>query len=50
VYFIPAATDVCPAFLHAVPALTAADELGATTSDRTKAAVTAAKVFFMAEG
>ncbi len=50
VYFIPAATVDCPAFLHAAPALTAADELGATTRDRTKAAVTAAKDFFMAEG
>ena len=50
VYFIPAATVDCPTFLHAAPALTAADEPGATTSDRTKAEVTAAKVIFILKG
>jgi hypothetical protein len=47
VYFIPPATLVCPAFLQAAPALTAADEPGATTIDKTNAIATATKDFFM---
>jgi hypothetical protein len=49
-YFIPAATFDCPAFLHVAPALTAAEEPGATTTDRTSATIAAAKLFLMAKG
>jgi hypothetical protein len=47
VNFIPDAVLVCPAFLHAAPALTEADDPGATTIDRTNAIERARKLFFM---
>ena len=50
VNFIPDAVLVCPAFLHAAPALTEADDPGATTIDKTSAIERARKLFFMAKG
>jgi hypothetical protein len=50
VNFLPAAVLVCPAFLHAAPALTAADEPGATTTDRTSAISASNKPFLMPLG
>jgi hypothetical protein len=47
VNFMPDAVLVCPAFLHAAPALTEADDPGATTIDRTNAIERARKLFFM---
>jgi hypothetical protein len=38
-----------PAVLQAAPALTDADDPGATTTDRTKAIAKAVKVFFIGE-
>jgi hypothetical protein len=48
VNFMPDAVLVCPAFLHAAPALTEAEEPGATTTDKTSAMEIAKKLFFMA--
>jgi hypothetical protein len=50
VNFMPAAVLVCPAFLHAAPALTEADDPGATTIVRTSDIERARKLFFMAKG
>ena len=50
VNFMPDAVLVCPAFLHAAPTLTEADEPGATTIDKTSAIERARKLFFMAKG
>jgi hypothetical protein len=47
---MPDAVLVCPAFLHAAPALTEAEEPGATTTDKTSAMEIAKKLFFMAKG
>jgi hypothetical protein len=47
VNFIPDAVLVCPAFLHAAPALTEADDAGATAIDKTSAIERARKLFFM---
>jgi hypothetical protein len=50
VNFLPDTVLVCPAFLHAAPALTEADDPGATTTDKTNAIETARRLFFMAKG
>jgi len=50
VNFIPDAVVVCPTFLHAAPALTEADDPGATTTDKTNAIETARRPFFMPKG
>jgi hypothetical protein len=47
VNFMPDAVLDCPAFLHAAPALTEADDPGATTTDKTNAIETARRLFFM---
>jgi hypothetical protein len=49
VYFIPPAVLTCPAFLHAAPAVTAADEPGATTTDKSNAKPTHATIFLIGE-
>jgi hypothetical protein len=49
VYFIPPAVLTCPAFLHAAPAATAADEPGATTTDKSNAKPTHATIFLIGE-
>jgi hypothetical protein len=49
VYVIPPAVLTCPAFLHAAPAATAADEPGATTTDKSKAIPTLATIFLIGE-
>jgi hypothetical protein len=48
--FMPDAVLVCPTFLHAAPALTEADDPGATTTDKTNAIETARRPFFMPKG
>jgi hypothetical protein len=40
---------VSPAFLHAAPAVTAADEPGATTTDKSNAKPTHATIFLIGE-
>jgi hypothetical protein len=50
VNFLPDTVLDCPAFLHAAPALTEADDPGATTIDKTSAIERARKLFFMAKG
>jgi len=40
---------ISPAFLHEAPTFIAADDSGATTTDKSKAAVTAASLFFIGE-
>jgi hypothetical protein len=47
VYFMPDAVLVCPAFLHAAPALTEANDPGATTTDKTIAIARLRKLFFI---
>jgi hypothetical protein len=44
---LPAAILFAPAFLHVAPAFTEADELGATTTDRTNAIIASIKPFLM---
>jgi hypothetical protein len=46
-YFNPPVIFTSPAVLQAAPALTDADDPGATTTDRTKANAKAVKVFFI---
>jgi hypothetical protein len=48
--FLPDTVLVFPAFLHAAPALTEADDPGAATTDKTNAMETARNLFFMAKG
>jgi hypothetical protein len=50
VNFMPDAVVICPAFLQAAPALTDADDPGATTTDKTNTIETARRPFFMAKG
>jgi hypothetical protein len=47
VNFMPDAVVVCPAFLQAAPALTDADDPGATAIDKTSAIERLRKLFFM---
>ena len=47
---MPDAVLVCPTFLHAAPALTEADDPGATAIDKTSPIETAKKLFFMPKG
>jgi hypothetical protein len=49
VYLNPPVILVSPAFLQAAPALTDADDPGATTTDRTKARAKTIKVFFISK-
>jgi hypothetical protein len=48
-YRNPPVIFVSPAFLQAAPALTDADDPGATTTDRTKARAKTIKVFFISK-
>jgi hypothetical protein len=49
VYFKPPVMLISPAFLQTAPALTDADDPGATTTDRTKARAKTIKVFFISK-
>jgi hypothetical protein len=50
VNFMPDAVVICPAFLQAAPALTDADDPGATAIDKTSAIERLRKLFFMPKG
>jgi hypothetical protein len=49
VNFMPDAVVICPAFLQAAPALTDADDPGATTTDKTNAIEMERKLFFIGQ-
>jgi hypothetical protein len=47
VYFLPAAVLICPTFLHASPALTAALEIAGSIAKAKEASTMVAKARFM---